>query len=449
MNTRAGVVAWLAAMVPAWAQEPATARAFVEIEVSADQVYLHQACELRVLVGIDAEWFAAAAVPLFQQRLDQPFQVLVPWLRGAEDRAVGMRPPPPGVRTQRLAVGDAVVEAEVAPAREVGGRRHDVFVLRYRWLPLATGVSAIAPVELRYAFATQFEDDFLRGRQPVDRQERSVLSPARSLQVRALPIAGRPPEFTGAVGEFVVTASTNVRAVQVGETFDVEVVVTGDGNLQRMAPLPPPALPGFHVQGVRELRRGDGRTFGLAVLALRAGANELPPIGLVAFSPATGVYVRHRSEPVPLRVVAAPAGTVLPPAIAELVRADEAITRADRPSAWWPRALVFVAVLLALLTGQRMRRRSRQRQQIERAADAVAAAFDRGPAAAAAAFEHLLTLAAVQVPAESLAAANAVRARLDAARFGGVMPDRADLVASVAALVGAARRNQGAAPRLP
>jgi hypothetical protein len=193
-------------------QSPATAAAaagepfVLTVEGVPERVFVQQAVELVVRVAYDEAWLRSAAVPLFQQRLDLPFHVVVPWLQGAEDRAVELLPPPGGATTRRVAVGDRVVPMVVGPARDVGGRTLAQLELRCRWLPLAAGASPIAPVQVRYAFATQFTEHFLSGRQPVDRREATAVSASHELRVQPLP-PEPPAGFTGAVGEFSVRAT--------------------------------------------------------------------------------------------------------------------------------------------------------------------------------------------------------------------------------------------------
>ncbi|HEU4417968.1 MAG TPA: hypothetical protein VFT55_03460, partial [Planctomycetota bacterium] len=227
----------------AGAQQRAVPLAFVEVEASATTAWVHEPVELTVRVGYDTVFFAEQAVPLLQQALDQPFLVTVPWLLGAEDRAVEIVPSVAAIG-QRVAMGDRVVLWQPAGQRATDGHTFALLELRCRWLPLAAGVSTIAPVELRYAFATRFAEDFLRGRQPLDRQEASVLSGAQQLTVKALPATGRPEGFTGAVGEFEVRGAASSARVAAGAAFTLEVVVTGRGNLERFAPMPWPRLAG-------------------------------------------------------------------------------------------------------------------------------------------------------------------------------------------------------------
>ena len=63
----------------------APVRAFVEVDGVPARAWVGQVCELTVRVGVDAAWFAAHAVPLTAQALDQPFHVQIPWLASTDD----------------------------------------------------------------------------------------------------------------------------------------------------------------------------------------------------------------------------------------------------------------------------------------------------------------------------------------------------------------------------
>lgn len=418
---------------------------FVEVDGLPAKVWVQQPLELVVRIGYDAAWFTASSVPLFQQRLDQPFHVVVPWLAAAEDRAVEVVVPPQGATGQRVAVGDRVAVLTKAGQRQQAGRSYELLELRCRWLPLAPGASLVAPVQVRYAFATRFEEDFLRGRQAIDRQETTVPSAPATLPVQALPLPA-PPGFGGAVGEFTVAASCASATVRVGEAFAVVVEITGTGNLERFAPLAAPSLPGFHVQGVVERRLPTARRFELDVLPLRPGLAALPAIPFVAFSPQRGSYATQHTTPVPLQV--SPAAADLPPRVRELVDADaRAVAAAQAPSLWWA---VFAAVLAGVLTVWRRahRRRAGRKAAIVRAREAFLAVPVGAAAERAAAFEALLATVAGQ-PAwtgevfqqllasghgpTALAPVRELHAALDAARFGGAAPPSSSAAAVLAA----------------
>jgi len=433
---------------PGTAQERSVPPAFVEVEGAATTVWVHEPVELTVRVGYDTAFFAERAVPLLQQALDQPFLVTVPWLQSAEDRAVEIVPPA-AATGQRVAVGGRVVLWQPAGQRAKDGHTFALLELRCRWVPLAAGVATIAPVELRYAFATRFAEDFLRGRQPLDRQEATASSGVQQLTVKALPAAGRPEGFTGAVGEFEVRGSASPARVMAGAAFTLEVVVAGNGNLERFAPMPWPRLPGFHVQGLVEKRVPAARTFLFDVVALREGVAEVPAVPFVAFSPRAGNYVTLAAGPVPLQVLPAPAD--LPSRVRELMAADAHEVRGERRAKWWwVVALAGLAFGMALGLWRSRVRHARRRAELRAAHDRLAVALARDPAEALAAIEALCCSCAGVSPFEGdtiwyalarrgtspqlVARLRAAHAELEAARYGGPAPAPQAVLGAAAAL---------------
>ena len=307
------------------------------------------------------------------------------------------------------------------------------------------GRSSVAPVEVRYAFAERYIEDFLRGREPVDRQEATIASPPAALPVSPLP--PRPPAgFCGAVGEFTLRASAAASSATVGNSVPLRLEVRGAGNLERMAPLPPPPLPGFHVQGVTSAMVAGARVFTLDLLPLRAGTTQVPPVPFVAFSPRERRYVTLTSAPVPLLVGSTPAGVELPQRVLERIAADQReLAAANAWPAWVYGAFAGVALLGAFVV-----RALRRRAQVDRVAAALharlVAALAVGPAEALVGFDACVLHAAGDVASVevvwvalaqrgvavcAVARLQAVRQALDAARFGGPVPAAAEVLAAV------------------
>ena len=453
LRMRVGLLVAVGFMVLLPAQQPdAGAAAGEPVQIRIDglpaQAYVQQELLLVVRLEIDTAWFQAHGVPLFQQTLDQPFHLLLPWLQAGEDRAVEVVPPPPGTRTQKVAVGDRVL-----PLRRTGEPGADaartVLELHCRWLPLAAGTSSVAPVQVRYAFATRFEQDFLRGRTPADRQEATIASAAQQLRVLPLP-SPAPAGFGGAVGTFSIRLLPPAApiAAAVGASLSLSVEVTGNGNLDRFAALSPPLLDGFHCQGVVDRKEAGRRVFTLDLLPLREGAQTVPPVPFLAFDPQRGQFATLHSEPLP--VVVGPAAAPLPPRVQELVQLDA--QRLAARAAWpaWVWAVALAAVLLAalLLRAAAHRRLRQQRSELGKAR--CLASLPHEPMAALAALDELLAAAAglPQWPggdgfaalsgrglsAAAIAALQQVRQQLDAARFGGAVPARAAVEQALAAL---------------
>jgi len=63
-----------------------------------------------------------------------------------------------------------------------------------------------------------------------------------TVDVKPLPEAGRPEDFSGAVGTFDFVVTTDKTALRHGESIELDVVISGKGNLE-LFPLPKPIVP--------------------------------------------------------------------------------------------------------------------------------------------------------------------------------------------------------------
>lgn len=405
---------------------------FVDVDGPAS-AFVGEAVTFVVRIDYDAAWFEEHGVAMSRQRLPLPVHVDVPWLRGASDRAVTWRAPQPDEPTMPIAVGDRVVSAWSLGEVDRDGRALRRVELRVRWLPRVAGSSPVEPVTLRYRYADEWTDDLLRGRQPVRREAGRAASQQRELMVQPLPTPA-PDGFTGAVGAFSLDATSGGERVTVGSSFQIEVTVHGDGNVAEFAGLSQPKLDGFHVQGIAERRSDDAatRVFVLDLLALRAGVTEVPRVPFVAFSPKERDYVPLRSPAVPVVVDPVPDGVVLPPRVQALVDEDVRMRDLDHAFPWWGWLLGgfvlygFGWKMLPIL------RERREQQERRRRLAALREAPWQDAQAVADAFQ-----ACVDVLPEPGDDVRALGDRLEAARFGGGMPERDDVLRVVAAALGA------------
>ena len=251
--------------------------------------------------------------------------------------------PPDGGRTVTLPAGtgevelpmqrDTVVEDGVSytrlrfPARVSAGR---------------PGTLDLAPVRVAARLQSgTYRDTF------GFRRSRTALFEARGerrrLVVRALPEAGRPPDFVNAIGTgFSIDVAASRSVVQVGDPIALTVVVRGDGDLDGLS-LPPldgsgglppeyfsvPDTPPFGVVD----EAANAKTFDVTVRVRSAEASEIPPVALSYFDPVAGAYATVRSRPVALAVRA---GDVIGAADVTASRAPVEVgagARATSPSA--------------------------------------------------------------------------------------------------------------------
>lgn len=172
------------------------------------------------------------------------------------------------------------------------GTRGDVYEIqtfRRAFFPITPGRFEIPPARLFY--------EMRRGILSAP-ETFTVASDPLPLVVLPVPEAGRPPEFTGAVGRFTARGGLEPARVAAGEAAILSVEVGGVGNVKA---LPPPRLPEFPgVQVFPPSEESDieldgtvvqGRKrFSWVIIPHHVGDRTLPEIQYVFFDPATARF---------------------------------------------------------------------------------------------------------------------------------------------------------------
>jgi hypothetical protein len=133
--------------------------------------------------------------------------------------------------------------------------------------------------------------------------------------VAALPVAGRPAGFSGAVGNFKLNVRPDATIVRVGDPISLTIEVRGNGPLDALAaPIlaaQPKLTADFRVPSETLTGRtvGERRIFTQTIRAKRADVTEVPPIEFPYFDPKLGEYAVARSNAVPLTVRASEVAT--------------------------------------------------------------------------------------------------------------------------------------------
>lgn len=134
------------------------------------------------------------------------------------------------------------------------------------------------------------------------------------VRVLSLPEAGRPPGFSGSVGDYGVSAGIDPPEVRQGEPFTLTLTVSGTGHIQTIGQPAWPAWNGVRVYdsgeavsvSVREDRLAGEKSFKQVLVPERAGPLDLPAVRFAYFDPQSRRYVESASDPITLRVL--PAG---------------------------------------------------------------------------------------------------------------------------------------------
>ena len=286
------VLALIAALGPhvvagEWAppgEDDAAQFAFVELETSRPEYYLGQPVQVAVRFGVDSRFLAERAVQPFRQRLDVPVQLHLPWI---DDWPAAEWLEPESGATFALATfalnGDVHTAARRADRVE-GERSYEVYEVALRLQPTSARELRFPAPELAVASASRFEENLLDQRVPVDRVDSSTFGAPLAVPVRSLPEAGRPPEFTGAVGHLSI-ASEVPAGVAPGEPLKLQVFVRGEGNLSAFATPAWTGLGGYRVLGILDEQRPDERRWTLDLEPFSDRVRQVPAVELAYFDP--------------------------------------------------------------------------------------------------------------------------------------------------------------------
>lgn len=122
-----------------------------------------------------------------------------------------------------------------------GEKYSSVIIKKIVLYPQKSGKLIIEPLDLEIALQVPTNRRNMFGR--VYHNTSTKLSTGvQTIDVRPLPEAGRPTDFSGAVGTFDLIVSTDKTAIRQGETIEMDVSVTGKGNLELFS-LPKPIFP--------------------------------------------------------------------------------------------------------------------------------------------------------------------------------------------------------------
>lgn len=123
------------------------------------------------------------------------------------------------------------------------GKDYGVVVLRKVILyPLEAGAKKIEPfkIDVDAEVPTGRSDWF--GRLEMKTVEKSLSTGIQTINVKPLPENGKPISYTGAVGKYDFKVTPSKTTLKAGESLDLEVSVSGKGNL-KLFTLPKPVVP--------------------------------------------------------------------------------------------------------------------------------------------------------------------------------------------------------------
>jgi len=182
------------------------------------------------------------------------------------------------------------------------------------------------PLGMNDPFDSFFNDPWLMGSVP---REVKLTTERVNIEVKALP-PNAPPTFSGAVGNFTMTADANPKSVQVGDPITVTAKISGRGNFDRVAGPSFEDERGWHkYPPSADFKQDDdvgisgAKTFE-TVLSPNERKDKIPAQLFTYFDSLKEQYVTLRSDPIPVRVEGGSAPAAAAPAAAATAPAPAA-----------------------------------------------------------------------------------------------------------------------------
>lgn len=207
----------------------------------------------------------------------------------------------------------------------INGHAYYVYMLRQAQLyPMQPGAAALEPVLvenyirlLKGEYLKPSRDDGPPEVLPGVKKEDAVVdttvitgSTPVSINVKPLPVAGKPPAFNGAVGNFMVDAVVEKNDLTTDDAGNIRILLSGEGNMT-LLPAPeiawPNGLEGYEPAVKDGLNRlsvpvSGSKIFDYSFTAAKEGNYTIPPVEFSFFDGAAGKYKTVNTKPVTVHI---------------------------------------------------------------------------------------------------------------------------------------------------
>lgn len=197
------------------------------------------------------------------------------------------------------------------------GERYRFVVLRKTVLyPQKTGKLNIEPLTLSISVDVPTNRRDIFGGRLYSTVNKTVAAGNRTINVKPLPIQGKPDDFSGAVGSFDFKVVPNKTSLDATESLEAKVLVSGNGNL-KLFDLPklnvPSGLEQYepeHTERVRTNLTGMSGNISdtYTLVPQYKGKYPIPPISFSYFDLKTESYKRVTSDEIVINVKTGPDG---------------------------------------------------------------------------------------------------------------------------------------------
>lgn len=170
---------------------------------------------------------------------------------------------------------------------------------------------------------------------PLRSGRRTLKTKPLKLTVQPLPEFGKPRHFSGAIGEYQISAQVARSWIEAGKALTLSVRVSGRGNMETVTAPKIPSIPGVIVNGptLTKDTTPTSRNYAYALIPSQRGTLRIPAIEYTYFNPSRAVYATTHSAPIPVSVRPNP----------------NEVVDIETDSSPWIRWLIVCVILLVIL----------------------------------------------------------------------------------------------------
>ena len=188
-----------------------------------------------------------------------------------------------------------------------GVRYYGMLLKRVAAFPLSSGKITIEPMVLSCVIRYPPRSFFDFGRE----EQVKVKSNRKVIVVRPLPEEGKPADFTGAVGNYSISAKVDRKQLPAGDVLTYTITVSGKGNIEALT-LPEPQIPpDFEVYDRKERvskkaygdKWGGTKKLELYLVPTSEGKYVFPPVKFSFFDPQKEKYVTIQTDSIVVDVL--------------------------------------------------------------------------------------------------------------------------------------------------
>ncbi len=176
---------------------------------------------------------------------------------------------------------------------QMQGKKFQVQEYVRRLYPQKTGQILIQPAQLKL---------------PIKGNPKTLKTKSVPIGVQPLPEVGKPANFTGAVGQYNITAQVDRKKLEVRKALTLSLQITGSGNIKTVTPPQIPDISGFRIdhQNLANTTNDTARVYTYVLTPLKVGILQIPIIEYTFFNPNKHIYQTTKTTSIPITVLPDP-----------------------------------------------------------------------------------------------------------------------------------------------